>query len=212
MSNEKSKAYQELGKYMDDILTAYNLGTLETTPNLLLFAMSYARSQKDDTLGKSKISGWYDAAREDSRALLYDAMATGRPLEHNSILAVSIGLGDTRIVEPLYIPRFSVVSGETDHPVIYQYAYDTQNKLPVLVRQLPKDSINPYVLDTVDITLKCSRNAVPMHKYTRPEFDARFVMLDFSKKDPSLPAIGDIQVMIYKVRYSPDKKKTAKFG
>jgi hypothetical protein len=188
MKQSTVQAHQELGEYMDEILTARNRGTLDSTDALVLFALSYARKERDHELGKSDYHVLVDSAREDSRALLYDAMESGRPIA----VAMLASVGTGKDVKPLFIPQYSVISGDTDFPVVFNYAQDTLNKRPVLVKQIDSDKDTQYVLDTVYIKNPFIPRAIPMDKDL-------FVMLDFNKKENGMPTITDINHLIDKV-------------
>lgn len=189
----KAAAHQELGVVVDNLLTAYNNGTLETTPDLLLFALSYYRKRMDDELGKSTYKDLVDAARESSASLLYTPLKTGRPVP-NAMLGTRCVSGAFDL-QPLYIDQYSVIAGEAEYPVIYKYAVDTKENSTVLVRQNDKNAAQ-FVLDTIYVKAPTSRVSVPGTKYSQKDFDSRFVMLDFNKPQRGMPTLQDINTAI----------------
>ena len=190
----KTAAHQEFGGIVDNLLTAYNKGTLETTPDILLFALSYNRKRLDDELGDSDYSHLVDAARESSRALLYTPLKTGRPVQ-NGILAVRC-VNNAFDLQPVYIDQHSVVSGEEDHPVIYKYAVDIQENKSVLVRQNDMGHTGKFVLDTIYVKARTSRVSNPGIEYSQEEFDSRFAMLDLDRPHCGMPTLLDINTAI----------------
>lgn len=189
----KAAAHQELGVITDNLLTAYNNGTLETTPGILLFALSHNRKRMDAELGKSTYKDLVDDARESSASLLYTPLKSGRPVPNAMLAARYVsGAFDLR---PLYIDQYSVVAGEAEYPVIYKYAVDTKDNSTVLVRQNDKNA-DLFVLDTIYVKAPTSRVSVPGTKYNQRDFNSRFVMLDFNKPQRGMPTLRDINTTI----------------